>query len=326
LKKTLFLLLILLGRFCDAGTLFVVLQGGQIAVVDTQTKKVINLINNNTGPAGITISPNGKRLFALSIGGDIIASYNTQTFGNIFTATNVGPGYRAGYAPDNLTLYIPIPTIELNTLGVFTNTLIDTISLSGPPLTTLVHPTLPKAFSVYFATISTSQVGIINTSTRSETSTINLGGAGNNMGMTSDGSLLAVPLPNEDSVEIIDTTTEAVTTVSVGLGPYDAVFDNNGYLYVSNNTEKTVSIIDLSTNTVVYTYVLPLTSNPLFLTYAPDENKIYVSNFSINGSVDVLNGMPNPSLDGPIEQVGVIPNGIAYMSINTFMVFGNSYQ
>jgi len=319
MKKTLFLLLILLGRFCDAGTLFVSLLNGNIAAINTNTGRIIHNIAANAPLSGLTISPNEKSLFSISTFTTLVNSFNAETMQLNFSNTDLGPGAKVGYAPDNTTLYVPYLSLNPHSLAVFTNTINNVITLSGRPTETLVHPTNPIAYALLN---NASLLSIIDTNTETELFTVALGGDPSSMALSPDGSQLAITFNSLNLVKFYSSVGAFLKQVTVGDGPAGLVYGDNGYLYVTNTSSSTVSAVNTSTDTVEYTYISGFA--PTYITYSSDENKIYVSN-TFATTVSVFDGLPNASpLSGTIS-VGSNPLGIAYMSRDAFMVFGNIY-
>lgn len=83
----------------------------------------------------------------------------------------------------------------------------------------------------------------------------------------------------------MDDVCRIVSTIGVGNNPNGiAITSDNRFAYVANNNNAgimggdTVSVIDLSTNTVVQTISDASFSEPYTVTISPDDTKVYVSN------------------------------------------------
>jgi YVTN family beta-propeller protein len=69
-----------------------------------------------------------------------------------------------------------------------------------------------------------------------------------------------------------------IATITVGTGPYGAVFDpDNGYIYTANVASNSVTAIDGSTNKVVATITKPAGQSPRELAFNSDNGYIYVA-------------------------------------------------
>ncbi len=94
-----------------------------------------------------------------------------------------------------------------------------------------------------------------------------------------------------DTVSVINTTTNTVTTVPVGKWPYGVAVNPTGTrVYVTNYGSETVSIIDTSTNTV--TANVPVGNNPSGVAVNPAGTKVYVANYE-DGTVSVIDTATN---------------------------------
>ncbi len=106
-------------------------------------------------------------------------------------------------------------------------------------------------------------------------------------------------------------------TIPVGTYPEEIAFDkNNGYLYVPNVDDNTVSVINGANNTVVAT--VPVGAGPYGVAFDSTNGYLYVTNLSDN-TVSVINGATNTVIGNPIP-VGNSPYGATFDSTN-----GNIY-
>jgi YVTN family beta-propeller protein len=96
---------------------------------------------------------------------------------------------------------------------------------------------------------------------------------------------------------LITTSTQAnadsvIATITVGKNPVISAFDSsNGYVYVPNQADNTVSVTNGVTNTVVGPPI-PVGSGPTALTFDPSNNSLYVSNSNVN-TVSVISTIPS---------------------------------
>ena len=149
----------------------------------------------------------------------------------------------------------------------------------------------------------------------------------------------------DNSVSVINTTTNTlidtdpttpltIDPIPVGFSPWGIAYDTvHQYMYVVNQGDGTVSVIDTNTNTVIDTdpttplIIDPITvgDNPAFLAYDPINQDIYVVNqqFALpNGTVSVIDTNTNTVIGSPIT-VGNQPIDIAYDPINHRMYVTN---
>ena len=99
-----------------------------------------------------------------------------------------------------------------------------------------------------------------------------IGNSGRNIDITGDGNYLAVPMPNEDEIAIVDVSTmaEAGTAIEVGFTdePWGVVADDDLF-YVSLLREDQIVIVDPSTQSIVGTVEMPSGCGPANLTVDP---------------------------------------------------------
>jgi YVTN family beta-propeller protein len=106
--------------------------------------------------------------------------------------------------------------------------------------------------------------------------------------------------------------TTKVTSIPVGSGPVDVVFNAAGTrAYVSNQLSQSVYGIDVATNTVDDT--IRVTGNPFRVLLSPDESRIYVlTDANKVFAYDVSTGTESGHLD-----LSATPNGVAVTSDGT---------
>lgn len=119
-------------------------------------------------------------------------------------------------------------------------------------------------------------------------------------------------------------TDSVVATVGVGTNPLGVAFDPvNGYVYVDNENDNSVSVIDGNTNTLATGF-----TNPIAVGHAPYgiaiNGSVYVSNLG-SSTVSVIDGSTNTLATGftnPIS-VGSFPNGVVSLPNGYFYVVNN---
>jgi DNA-binding beta-propeller fold protein YncE len=138
---------------------------------------------------------------------------------------------------------------------------------------------------------------------------VNLGAAADFLAYDSSNSLLYASLIGSNSIAIINTTLDSVTSsvtvnTSSGWVAYDPA---SGTIYAVNREANTVSVI--SNASLVNT--ITLDGLPFALAYDPSNGDMYVTNNA--GTVFVINGTSN-SLTGSVQVGGASSNllGIAY--------------
>ena len=111
------------------------------------------------------------------------------------------------------------------------------------------------------------------------------------------------------------------TITRLGNAPFGIAYDSvNEKIYVTNSNDNTVSVIDITTNTVIDT--IPIGIEPFDIAYDRDNQRMYVSNGG-DSTVSVINTTTNTVDPTPIT-VGSAPYGIAYDLVSDRMYVANS--
>jgi len=159
----------------------------------------------------------------------------------------------------------------------------------------------------YIPNQGSNSISVVNLSSNSIPSTINLGGSPYGIALKNDGSSVYVS-STSGSVYAISTATNTVTAtiISGGSSPYTLCISPDGSkVYTGNYSSNNVSVINTTTNTVIGT--VSSGSGPFGICANPVGNFVYVSNYSA-GTVGVINTNSN-TLIATIP-VGSNPNGI----------------
>ncbi len=222
-----------------------------VAVINTSNNTVSSLsISPTCNPKDVTINSSSSLLYLgcsyhayiLKVG---IPGGSTSTFyspggTNYFSQTTL--------SPDNTNLYAVSPGSpnKLYKIQTSNSSLLGSLTLTYSPTDILVNPTGTR---VFVSDSSNSKIEIVDTSTMTVVSTINLpsGSGAQSLALTPDGQSLLVAANQIDSVLVYDTTSLLLsTTVSVGPMPIAVSISPNGnFAYAANMGDNTVSVIDL---------------------------------------------------------------------------------
>ena len=111
------------------------------------------------------------------------------------------------------------------------------------------------------------------------------------------------------------------TITGLGNAPFGIAYDSvNERIYVTNSDDSTVSVIDITTNTVIDTITVGI--EPFDIAYSPYNQRMYVTNGG-DSTVSVINTTTNTVDPTPIT-VGSAPYGIAYDLVSDRMYVANS--
>lgn len=113
---------------------------------------------------------------------------------------------------------------------------------------------------------------------------------------------------------------QVADTISVGRAPIGIAFNpRNGYLYVTNESDATVSVINAATNTVVA--IVPVGLSPRAVTYNARNGDMYVSN-TFSDQVVIIDEVKNyvtTTIPVPVDQGCFHPFAMAYDPRNARM-------
>ena len=239
-----------------------------VSVIDTATNTVTTSISVGNNPWGAAISPDGTKVYIANLNDDNVSVIDPIT--NIITA-NVSVGQNAGpvgvaVTPDGKKLYV---TSSDGTTGA-------------------------------------GAVNVINTTTNTIASTVNVGNIPIGISVTPDGTQVYVENSASNNVSVIDTaTTSIITTVNVGktpqalgqfIGKTAPTITWNQPANITSGTALSSAQLDASASvpgTFVYTpslgTILNLGTQTLNTTFTPNDTANYTT-VSKNISINVTSG------------------------------------
>jgi gliding motility-associated-like protein len=279
-------------------------SSNDVTVINTLTHSVITTIAVGTEPWGVSVSPDGTRVYVANnnninggypgIGTVSVISALTNTV--ISTITVGSAPYGVVISPDGSLVYVTNTNGgTVSVIDTKTNSVVSNISISTPTGITISPD--EKWLYVTSAWGANLLLYVINTTTNSVVSTIPINSYSSGLTISRDGTRLYLTLNDANEVMVINTATNAViTTIPVGTEPVGvSILPDGSKLYVTNLASKSVSIINTATNTVIST--LPTSGNPYGLSVTPDGKDVYVANNYVanqnSGNVSVINTTTN---------------------------------
>jgi len=165
----------------------------------------------------------------------------------------------------------------------------------------------PNTNQIYVATGFGDTVFVIDGSTNTYTTTINVGSSPYAVAVNPNTNQIYIANSSSNNVTVIDGATNTTTaTVSVGSSPVSmAVNTNTNQIYVANSSSNNVTVIDGATNTTTAT--VSVGSSPVSVAVNPNTNQIYVANNGSN-NVTVIDGTTNNTTTVP---AGTLPSPVA---------------
>ena len=301
------------------GTLYA--AGEFLQVIDTKKNEISGSITapwlNGSFPS-VAVNPNGVYAYATSG----VLPGNTQGIVVVATATNTvqtnislpdGASANAvAISPDGNVGYIASASGAPSVYQFDANT----NALVGPPIALPAGNYVRTGMAVsgdgaylYVSNAANGTVSVIDTTTNSLLpDSITVGGNPGAMAVSPDGQYLIVtqvPNNNPNSVSVIDTTTNTVTTqITVGNGPAGVAFNpiaSASRAYVTNSNDSTMSIIDTQNWTVISTVPTGAGGDDtLGVAITPDGANVYLANFS--GGGDSKGTVPTFQVGTPVPK------------------------
>ncbi len=146
---------------------------------------------------------------------------------------------------------------------------------------------------VYALNYYDSTASAIDLTSNIVTATISLG-VMPTAGVVANGTLFVVgdvPTTQQGKIVEVDTSSNAAgTTISIGRDPTDIV-TVNGCAFVPNQSDYTVSVLDLTANTIVKTISSGIGQSPTGAVVDPSTGYVYIANQSSN-SISILTSVP----------------------------------
>jgi outer membrane autotransporter protein len=246
-------------------------SANSVAVINVGTGAVVTHIPVGTSPFSITITPNGRTVYAGSATG--VSVIDTAT--NAVTNTIAIPGIPGGITvtPDGKTVYFSASGNSISVINTTTNAVTQTITL--PPGTDSFGMSVtPDGKTLYVASPLSAVITPIDVATHAVGTPIPVGPKPLGVAITPDGRTVIVANADGASVTLIDIATNTpVATILVGLDPSIAAFSPDGRVaYVANFVSNTVTPITMATGTAGTSF--PVGVNPGLLSACTNGNAL----------------------------------------------------
>ncbi|HEY3362845.1 MAG TPA: PKD domain-containing protein [Methanosarcina sp.] len=189
-----------------------------VSVIDTATNNIVAEINGDCEPYGVSVTPDGTKVYVANLNCDAISVINTANNTIIATVPVGWCPYGVAVTPDGTKAYVTNSWDNtVSVINTSTNNVVDTVTVGNCPLGVAVNPAGTK---VYVANMHSNNVSVINTNNNTIIATVP-GEFPYGISVTPDGTKVYVVNQNSNTVSVIDTVTNKVTaTVNVGLRPF----------------------------------------------------------------------------------------------------------
>ncbi len=248
----------------DGATIVVLNRGdATLTTIDAATGTTFGSpIPVRPDPAGLAIHPNGVKVYVTSFGSKFVSVVDLGQRKVIEEIAMADRPYAIAIVPNGTKAYVSLPPIvALSVIDLATDT------VAGPPIpavqameSLLVSPDGSRLYvPAAEGPTAEGRVVVLDTTTdRFIDLAYKVGKYPAALAITPDGSRLYVANAFDDTVSVIEITTQPVlstipivTTIPVGKRPFAvAVAPNGASVYVANGDSNDVSIIDVATNRV----------------------------------------------------------------------------
>jgi YVTN family beta-propeller protein len=265
-------------------------DSNSVSVINTATNTVIATIPIGYGPFGVSVTPDGGKVY--------IGSFGINTVGVIETATNTviatipsGPSAGIAAGQDGRRVYAANFYDEsLSVIDTKTNTVIATV----PGVGVSPYGVVAANGKVYVADwTSPFTVTVVDAATNKVIATIPIASDSNAPGLAASPDGRRVYVTNEigDNVPVIDTDTDTViATIPVPISVSAAVSPDGSKIYIPNRGNH-IAVVDTQTNNVIGSS--DFINGGLFgVSVTPDGRGIYVANYAADlvTAVDAATG------------------------------------
>jgi YVTN family beta-propeller protein len=222
----------------DGNRLYVLNSGDNtMSVIDTASNAVIGApIAVAAAPYDIVISPDGTRLYISSQNAGSIQVLNAATHQQLAPLLKVGAS-AAGLAisPSGFRLYVAdfvegnvkvVETSNFNADPLYGVSLSGTAPANDGAIALAVSPDGKRLYSANFGFGSGSTISIIDAVNNSGAGAINVGTSPHGLALDRDGTYLYAANQASDSISVVDLSKNTVTTVPVGSAPVAAAVVN----------------------------------------------------------------------------------------------------
>ena len=210
-------------------------------MINTATNTVIATIPVGVEPNGVSVSPDGGRVYVANAISQNVSVINTASNTVIATIPVGIEPTGVAVSPDGGRVYV-VNSVSYNVsvINTATNTVIATIPVGTEPVSVSITPDGGRA---YVTNAASGNISVINTATNTVTATIPIGAITYGISVSPEGGRAYVANYGSDNVSVINTATnKVIATIPVGLEP--VAFGNFMALVVPGNACTTANDIN----------------------------------------------------------------------------------
>jgi len=220
-------------------------QSNNVSTIDLSTNMVIATIPVGALPYGVAISPDGNTVYVTNQSGNSISVISTAT--NTVSATINGLSGPKGIAitPDGNFAYVANFTgNNVRVIDTHTNTLGASVPVGSGPIGVAITP---SGSFVYVTDSGGPSINVIDTTNNMVVDTFPVGSNPSALAITPNGKFLYEA--NSSSVGVFETINNSfIEGISLPSPAGLAITSDGTLVYVTNNVDNSISIIDTLTN------------------------------------------------------------------------------
>jgi YVTN family beta-propeller protein len=270
----------------DGRHAYVTHGSGSVSVIDTGSGTVESTIPVDGSAMGVTVSPDGRRLYVASWGGPAVSVVDLGTGAVVDEIDVGGVQWDVAASPSGDRVYAARRGAgDLAVIDTGTDTVTSTIQTTDSTYDSPVELALSESGRwAYVTNRGAGTVAVVDTAGGAVVTTVAVGSAPNGIALAPDGGSAYVTNEGSDSVSVIDTGGNVVTrTIHVEDAPVSVAFSPDGdRVYVVNRGSSSLSVVETAGGTVTAT--LQLGGDLGTAAVTPDGRYVYVT----NGGSDVL--------------------------------------
>jgi len=222
-----------------------------VTVVNTTTNAIVTKISVGNQPQGVSVSPDGTRVYITNWASGSVSVINTATNTVIATIPIAGGGWGLVVSPDGSRVYVANSTNNtVCVINTSTNTVIATVPVGFKPVGMAISP---DGNSIYVANSGSTYISVINAATNTATSNFPIANQSWALALSPDGSKLYSADVYTDEISVINTATGTVLA-NIGWSSPDGlvVSPDGSRLYVASLAVG-VEVFDTATNLPIQT-------------------------------------------------------------------------